>query len=55
LQHQPTADNSASVEALKQQVELLEKRLEEVASQASSSHTTDEDDLDLDALLSGLE
>jgi chromosome segregation ATPase len=55
LQHQPATDNSASVEALKQQVELLEKRLEEVASQASSSHTTDEDDLDLDALLSGLE
>jgi hypothetical protein len=55
LQHQPTADSSVSVEALKQQVELLEKRLEEVASRASSSHTTDEDDLDLDALLSGLE
>ncbi len=55
LQHQPAGDHSASVEALKQQVELLEKRLEEVASQATSSHTTDEDDLDLDALLSGLE
>jgi hypothetical protein len=55
LQHQPVVDHSSSVEALKQQVELLEKRLEEVASQSSASHNSEEDDLDLDALLSGLE
>ncbi len=55
LQNQPAVDHSSSVAALKQQVELLEKRLEEVASQSSAAHNSEEDDLDLDALLSGLE
>ncbi|MBW4552524.1 MAG: hypothetical protein KME35_15655 [Aphanocapsa sp. GSE-SYN-MK-11-07L] len=55
LQHQPVVDNSPSLDALKQQVELLEKRLEEVASQSGAAQNSEEDDLDLDALLSGLE
>jgi chromosome segregation ATPase len=50
LQHQPQAE---SIDSLKQQIQSLEKRLEEVASQSASSAVSD-DDMDFDALLSEL-